>query len=133
LLRGFVLEREGEDCGAGFDGVGAVGGGGEGAGNFVEGGGGGEGIWGVLVGAWMGEGWIRVVADVDAVRASRALRERRRLATSISYGHELGRKVSLPDLRDIVDVMWLYAEAVLSQTGCAEAIDKVERERGLPR
>lgn len=46
FLAGGVLELEGEDCGAFFDGVFAVFGGGvEGVVDCVEGGGGGEGGW----------------------------------------------------------------------------------------
>lgn len=44
LLAGLVLEVEGEDGAAGFDGVFARGLGGEGGGDVVEGDGGGEGV-----------------------------------------------------------------------------------------
>jgi hypothetical protein len=45
LIAGRVLQGEGEDRAAFFDGVLAVGVGGEGTGDFVEGGAGGEGFW----------------------------------------------------------------------------------------
>lgn len=53
LVAGGVLQSEGEDRAAFFDGILAVGVGGEGTGDFVEGGGGGEGFCGGLDGGSM--------------------------------------------------------------------------------